>query len=125
MDVKQVLKEHLSPVGNGIMREFHYIVDFLNWILCYASYIYFIIRVPGGGQISKELAKWNPTLVPPSFAKDTGASNKNPKLGMFQWKHYRCSKSGGHPHAGNASAPWSITLNFLTAGWKRNLGWIN
>lgn len=53
VDVKQVLKEHLSSVGNGIMREFHYIVDFLNWILHYASCIYFIIGVPGGGQISR------------------------------------------------------------------------
>lgn len=86
VDVKQVLKERLSSVGNGIMREFHYIVDFLNWISYYASYIYFIIRVPGGGQISKELTKWNPTLVSPSFAKDTGASNINLKVGMFQWE---------------------------------------
>lgn len=42
------------------------------------------ISVPGGGQISKEVAKWNPTVVAPSFAKDTCASNINLKVGAAQ-----------------------------------------
>lgn len=81
------------------------------------------ISVPGGGQISKEVAKWNPTVVAPSFAKDTCASNINLKVGAaqvlkescelqqetFYGKHHQCSKCRGDPDAGAASAPW-ITM---------------